>query len=151
MGTVFTYAGQTFELDSCPEYPITISRLEDVIASQLTDGYITTRPRISNLLRVYTLNYNVATKRDKLLLEYLESLVRSSEIFTWTPDYALNFDDYSNYTTYVDELQTDNEIALTTDIQTRNVRLASPIQFDNVGYDIYQFTINLQDALTSIL
>ena len=138
-GTKFVYNGVTYEIDSCPEYPFIQTYQPNTIASQMQDGYTTTRPRISRNLSIFTLTYRVVPKTEKLVIQSLETIVRCTDIFEWYP--------------FVDLDNTDPDTAGNSGSnpnfgksRIRSVRLVAPIQYNLVNGNYYDFTITLQEA-----
>jgi len=124
---IFTYQSIDFSIDDCPTYPLQTSLIDNKIASTFSDGYVTTRPRITPNLHLYTLNFVAVPEEDKLKIQELEEIVGCSDIFEWTPDMVLE--------------PRDSPI-----IQVRYVRLTTPIQYKLTSFKLYEFTMNLQEA-----
>ena len=129
--THFKYLGIDYILNSCPEYPFSVALLENNIASQFQDGYVTSRKRISKNFCTYSLTFRAVSEEDKFTMQELEYLVGTADIFKWFPNMPLEPTDFNNGVIV---------------IQPRDVRLVSPIQYDLIFYGRYDFTVNLQEG-----
>ncbi len=131
---------ETFWLNDCPVYPFDQAFQKNVVASQFQDGYVTTRPSLSLTLSIFTLNFVAVSERDMFTALRLETLVGGSWIFDWLPMFALNEEDYVDYAVTPPVLEAEvNRI--------RSVRLASPIVYSRQSFQLYNFTMNLQEAV----
>ena len=124
---IFTYQSIDYSIDDCPTYPLQSSLIDNKIASQFSDGYITTRPRITPNLHLYTLNFEATKEDDKLKIQAMEELTGCSDIFIWTPEIKIEPRDEPT-------------------IQSRHVRLTAPIKYELISYGLWRFTMNLQEA-----
>jgi len=131
--TKFNYKGTDYILNSCPEYPFSIALLENNIASQFQDGYVTSRKRISRNFCTYSLTFKAVPEIDKITMQQLEYIVGMADIFTWYPNIPLEPMDYNPDGTE--------------NIQPREVRLANPLQYDLIFFKRYDFTVNLQQGI----
>ena len=120
-------------LNSCPEYPFSTALIENNIASQFQDGYVTSRKRISRNFGTYSLTFKAVPEPDKITMQKLEYIVGMADLFDWLPNIPLEPIDYDEH----------GNVA----IQVREVRLVSPIQYDLIFYGHYDFTVNLQQGI----
>ncbi len=131
--TKFQYQGIEYIIEDCPTYPLNISTLENSINSQFQDGYVTSRKRISRDFSIYKLTFAAVKEKDKVIIQELEQKVGQADIFTWYPMMPLDPDDYNPDGTE--------------NIKPRDVRLVNPIQYDLIAYKLYNFDMNLQEAI----
>jgi hypothetical protein len=131
--TKFHYKGIDYTINDCPTYPLNRTTLENSISSEFQDGYVTSRKRISRDFEVIKLTFAAVKEEDKVIIQRLEKLVGQADIFTWYPNIPLDPDDYNPDGTE--------------NIQPRDVRLVSPIQYDLIAYKLYNFDMNLQEAI----
>jgi len=135
--TEFHYKGDPYILNDCYVFPFNKGLVANAINSEFQDGYVTSRKRVSRIFSVYTLNFEGIKEVDKLIAQRLENVVGQADIFTWYPSHPLDPLDYT----------TDDEGNEVLDIQPREVRFISPMQFEYFAPGLYNFTMNLQEAI----
>ena len=131
-----------FWLYDCPVYPYDQALQKNVVASQFQDGYVTTRPALSVNLSIFTLNFVAVAEKDMFTALRLEKLVGGAYIFAWLPNFALCEEDYLNYAVSTTELKAKAD-------RLRSVRLSQPIVYSRVSYQLYNFTMNLQESVVT--
>ena len=144
MSTTFTYNTVSYVLETCPENPFSQSFIENTIASSFQEGTKVTRPRISKNISTYKLNFTAASEQDKVVVQALEATIRGTDTFTWTPAFPLDYTDY----TQIDDSPYDpaDPSNLKAAIQERSLRLVTPIQYETIGYLLWNFTLNVEEV-----
>ena len=143
--TKFYYHNETdltnedFWVNDCPVYPFNMAFQKNVVASQFQDGYITTRPMVTNNLSTFSLVFQSVSEADMFTIHRLENLVGGSLIFSWLPMFALTEEDYVDYSVTPPVLEAEAT-------RLKSVRLTTPIVYSRRAFQLYDFNMNLQEA-----
>ena len=124
-----------FWVNDCPVFPFTTALVQNATSSQFQDNYVISRPVTSVNLSLYTLNFVAVKEIEMLTVKKLEHLVRGSGTFLWLPTVPMKYTD----------LNPDGSLKPEGD-RLLSVRFVSSIKYNLDAYQLYSFTMNLQEA-----
>jgi len=128
-------ADETFWVNDCPTFPLTSALAQNATSSQFQDNYVVSRPVTSMNLSLFTLNFVAVDVAEMLTVKKLEHLVRGSGIFLWIPEFPLDYTD----------LDVNGDLLPEAD-RVLSVRFVTSVQYNLDAYNLYSFTLNLQEA-----
>jgi len=75
------------KLNDCPSFPYQVKRLDEVIVSQMQDGYRFTRPRFTKSRKSISLQFDYLIEADKDKIDEMERRIQNVMNFKFYPTF----------------------------------------------------------------